>query len=212
MVTNATIHKLPKIDFLTVYLSRAVPHCQAIGSVSIYVSPAKSIFLFCLFCFVHLLYFSLLCDIGSCCQELMSSMAVVVYAGKHQRRDPEQCLTFKSIKKSLFTHFRLPSLPWLRSAEARSAARDIRSWGEHWGPNFTSALGEKGKHRSQSLFREIASKFKIARSTPLVTHLAARCNGVSSSLPIQFTSAPMLNKSYKGNFEWTFSTQQWLKG
>ena len=199
MVTNATIHKLPKIDFLTVYLSRAVPHCQAVGSVSIYVSPAKNMF-FVLFCFAFLLYFASLCDIGSCCKELMSSMAVVVYAGKHQRRDPEQCLTFKSIKKSLFTHFRPPSLLWLRSAEARSAARDIRSWGEHWGPNFTSALGEKGKHWSQSLFREIASKIMIARTAPVVTHLAARCNGVSSSLPMQFTSAPMLNKSCKGNF------------
>ena len=99
MVTNATIHKLPKIDFLTVYLSRAVPHCQAVGSVSIYVSPAKNMF-FVLFCFAFLLYFASLCDIGSCCKELMSSMAVVVYAGKHQRRDPEQCLMFKSIKKS----------------------------------------------------------------------------------------------------------------
>ena len=142
-----------------------MPHCQAIGSVSIYVSPAKKMF-FVLLCFVHLLYFVSLCDIGSCCEELMSSMAVVVYAGKHQRRDPEQCLTFKSTKKKLFTHFRPPSLPWLRSAKARSAARDIRSWGEHWGPNFTSALGEKGKHRSQSLFREIALKIQDCQKHP----------------------------------------------
>ena len=83
-----------------------MPHCQAIGSVSIYVSPAENMLfvLFCFsllfLCFVHLLYFASLCDIGSCCKELMSSMAVVVYAGKHQRRDPEQCLTFKSIKKA----------------------------------------------------------------------------------------------------------------
>ena len=104
MVTNATIHKLPKIDFIRVYLSRAMPHCQAIGIVSIYVSPAKNMF-FVLFCFVHLLYFSSLCDIGSCCEELMSRMAVVVYAGKHQRRDPEQCLTFKSTKKAFLPIF-----------------------------------------------------------------------------------------------------------
>ena len=104
MVTNATIHKLPKIDFLTVYLSRAVPHCQAVGSVSIYVSPAKNMF-FVLFCFAFLLYFASLCDIGSCCKELMSSMAVVVYAGKHQRRDPEQCLTSNQQKKTFLPIF-----------------------------------------------------------------------------------------------------------
>ena len=94
-----------------------MPHCQAIGSVSIYVSPAENMLfvLFCFsllfLCFVHLLYFASLCDIGSCCKELMSGMAVVVYAGKHQRRDPEQCLTFKSTKKTCLPIFVLRVYP-----------------------------------------------------------------------------------------------------
>ena len=199
MVTNATIHKLPKIDFLTVYLSRAVPHCQAVGSVSIYVSPAKNMF-FVLFCFAFLLYFASLCDIGSCCKELMSSMAVVVYAGKHQRRDPEQCLMFKSIKKSFLPIFVLRVHPG--SAPQKQGQQLVTSGagGSTGAPILHQIWGEKGKHRSQSLFREIASKIMIARTAPVVTHLAARCNGVSSSLPMQFPSAPMLNKSCKGNF------------
>ena len=221
VVTNATIHKLPKIDLIK-YHFKSIPvssraslpgHRQCLHLCFSCREYAFCFVLFFLFCFSVLFISCILPHFVISAPAARSSWAAWLWLFMQANI---KGVTLNSVwlqinKKSFFTHFRLPSLPWLRSAEARSAARDIQSWGEHWGPNFTSALGEKGKHRNQSLFREIASKFKIARSTPLVTHLAARCNGVSSSLPMQFTSAPRLNKSYKGNFGWIFGLNKSCK-
>ena len=132
-------HKLPKIDLIK-YHHKSLPvssraalpgHRQCLH---LCFSCKEYVYCFVLFCFVPLLYFASLCDIGSCCEELMSRMAVVVYAGKHQRRDPEQRLTFKSIKK--------PFYPF-SSSESTLAPLRRRRVSSSWHPELGGALGPK---------------------------------------------------------------------